>query len=127
MVCVACKQPAGSKYQCTCNYNVINEKEDPAPAQCKSCTCNCQAVATLLKTTWLCKRKYGNRFVLHLLFMNNRTAIAAEGYQRDPSKHPSNAPRENMLMSIGTNLVIAQFPVFNAHTTHREVIQRAHL
>ena len=32
MVCVACKTtPVGSKYQCTCNYNVINEKEDPAP------------------------------------------------------------------------------------------------
>ena len=98
MVCVACKTtPAGSKYQCTCNYNVINEKEDPAPAQCKSCTCNSPqgcCIHSIEDNMALQKKIWKQVRVAPSLYMNNLTAITVEGYQTDPSKHPSNAPRE---------------------------------
>lgn len=98
MVCIACKtNPAGNKYKCTCNYNVINEKEDPAPTQCKSCACSSPqgcCMHSIEDNMALQKKIWRQVRVAPSLYMNNLTAITVEGHQRDPSKHPSNAPRE---------------------------------
>ena len=101
MACTACKSGsanAGNKYQCNCNYNVINEKEDPAPTQCKSCTCSSPqgcCIHSIEDNMALQKKIWRQVRVAPSLYMNNLTAITVEGPHTDPSNNPSsNAPRK---------------------------------